>query len=97
MKLSRRGVPVRNLDEQKVELGSLGRARQTVGLKQGIDSETAKEISKDIRDQKLKKVKVQIQGDEVRVSAPSRDALQEVIALVKAKDYGMELSFGNYR
>jgi len=96
-KLSRRGVPVKNLDEGKVEVGSLGRARQTVGLKQGIDQDTAKRISKDIRDGGFKKVQVQIQGEELRVSSPSRDTLQEVIALVKSRDYGMELSFGNYR
>jgi uncharacterized protein YajQ (UPF0234 family) len=96
-KLSRRGVPLKNLDEGKIEVGSLGRARQVVRLKQGIDQETAKRISKDIRDAGLKKVQVQIQGDELRVSSPARDTLQEVIALVKDKDYGVELMFGNYR
>jgi uncharacterized protein YajQ (UPF0234 family) len=96
-KLSRRGVPVRNLEEGKVEVGSLGRARQTVSLKQGIDPDTAKRISKDIRGEDFKKVQVQIQGEELRVLAPSRDTLQEVIAFVKGRDYGMELKFGNYR
>ena len=96
-KLSRRGVPVKNLDEGKVEIGSLGRARQTLGLKQGIDQETAKKISKDVRGEGFKKVQVQIQGEELRVIAPSRDTLQEVIAFVKGRDYGMELTFGNYR
>ncbi|GMV06846.1 MAG: UPF0234 protein [Gemmatimonadota bacterium] len=96
-KLTRRGVPVKNLDEGKVEIGSLGRARQTLGLKQGIDQETAKKISKDIRDGGFKKVQVSIQGEELRVTSPSRDTLQEVIAFVKSKDYGMELQFGNYR
>ena len=96
-KLSRRGVPVKNLDEGKVEIGSLGRARQLVTLKQGIDQETAKRISKDIRDSGFKKVQVSIQGEELRVTSPSRDTLQEVIALVKSQDYGMELQFGNYR
>ena len=96
-KLSRRGVPVKNLDEGKVEIGSLGRARQTVGLKQGIDQETAKKISKDVRDQGFKKVQVSIQGEELRVTSPSRDTLQEVMAFVKSQDYGMELQFGNYR
>ncbi len=96
-KLSRRGVPLKNLDEGKVEVGSLGRARQTVTLKQGIDQETAKRISKDIRDAGLKKVQVQIQGEELRVSSPSRDTLQEVIALLKGRDYGVELMFGNFR
>jgi len=96
-KLSRRSVPVKNLDEGKVEIGSLGRARQTLGLKQGIDQETAKKISKDIRDQGFKKVQVSIQGEELRVTSSSRDTLQEVIAFVKSQDYGMELQFGNYR
>ncbi len=96
-KLSRRGVPVKNLDEGKMEIGSLGRARQLVTLKQGIDQETAKRISKDIRDSGFKKVQVSIQGDELRVTSASRDTLQEVIAFVKSQDYGMELQFGNYR
>ncbi|MFQ5538201.1 MAG: YajQ family cyclic di-GMP-binding protein [Gemmatimonadota bacterium] len=96
-KLTRRGVPVKNLDEGKVEIGSLGRARQTIGLKQGIDQETAKRISKDIRGQGFKKVQVQIQGDELRVMAPKRDTLQEVIAFLRGQDYGVELRFGNYR
>ena len=96
-KLSRRGVPVKNLDEGKVEIGTLGRARQTIGLKQGIDQETAKKIAKDIKGAGFKKVQAQIQGEEVRVIAPARDTLQEVIAFVKSQDYGMELTFGNYR
>ena len=90
-------MPLKNLDEGKVEVGSLGRARQTLGLKQGIDQETAKKISKDIRDEGFKKVQVSIQGEELRVTSPSRDTLQEVIAFVKSRDYGMELQFGNYR
>ncbi|HSG07539.1 MAG TPA: DUF520 family protein, partial [Longimicrobiales bacterium] len=89
--------PVKNLNEGKVEIGSLGRARQVLGLKQGIDQETAKKISKDIRDGGFKKVQVSIQGEELRVTSPSRDTLQEVMAFVKSQDYGMELQFGNYR
>lgn len=96
-KFSRRNVPLKNLDMGKVEIGTLGRARQSVGLKQGIDQETAKRISKDIRDGGFKKVQVQIQGEELRVTSPSRDTLQEVMALVKSGDYGVELMFGNYR
>ena len=96
-KLAGRKVPLKNLDEGNVEEGSLGRARQRIGLKQGIDQETAKKISKEIRDQGIKKVQVQIQGDELRVIAPSRDALQEVIAFLRSQDYGVELNFGNYR
>jgi len=96
-KLAGRKVPLKNLEEGRIEEGSLGRARQKIGLKQGIDQETAKRISKDIRDQSFKKVQVQIQGDELRVIAPSRDTLQEVIAYLRAEDYGVELGFGNYR
>ena len=96
-KLAKRKVPLKNLDEGKVEEGSLGRARQRIGLKQGIDQEIAKRMSKEIRDLKLKKVQVQIQGDELRVIAPSRDTLQDVIAFLRSKDYGVELTFGNYR
>ena len=54
-------------------------------------------IIKDIKAEGYKKVQVQIQGDELRVTAPSRDTLQEIIALTKGKDYGVELRFGNYR
>ena len=96
-KLSRRKVPLKNIDEGTIEMGSLGRARMTVGLKQGIDQETAKKISKDIRNEGFKKVQVSIHGDELRVTSGSRDTLQEVMAFVRRADYGMELSFGNYR
>ena len=96
-KLARRNVPLKNVDEGKIEMGSLGRARVTVGLKQGIDHETAKRISKDIRDHGFKKVQVSIHGDELRVTSGSRDTLQEVMAFVRGMDYRMELSFGNYR
>jgi uncharacterized protein YajQ (UPF0234 family) len=96
-KLSRRSVPLKNVHEGAVEVGTLGRARVTVSLKSGIDQETAKKISKDIRDGGFKKVQVQIQGEELRVTSPSRDELQAVMAFLKPKDYGVELMFGNYR
>jgi uncharacterized protein YajQ (UPF0234 family) len=96
-KLSRRGVPVKNLDQGGVEIGSLGRARQTVGLKQGIDQETAKKMVKAVKNHGFKKVQVQIQEDELRVTSPSKDELQQVMAFLKGEDWGMELKFGNYR
>ena len=96
-KLSRRSVPLKNIDEGNVEVGSLGRARQSVTLKTGIDQETAKRISRDIKDGGFKKVQVQIQGDELRVTSASRDELQAVMAFLKPRDYGLELMFGNYR
>ncbi len=96
-KLARRGVPLKNLDEGDVDTGSLGRARQTVSLKQGIPQDTAKEISRAVRDEGFKKVQVQIQGEELRVTSPSRDTLQEVMAFLRSRDWGVELTFGNYR
>ena len=69
----------------------------SVTLKEGISQEDAKKIGKLIRDEGPKKVKVQVQGDELRVSAGSRDALQEVIALVKAQDYDFAVQFTNYK
>ena len=64
---------------------------------QGLPTETARAIVKAIKDQKFKKVQGAIQGDEVRVSAPSRDELQQVISFLKTQDFGVELRFGNYR
>ena len=96
-KLSKRGVPLKNLDEKEVEIGTMGRARQAIGLKQGIDSETAKKISKEVRDQGFKKVQVQIQGEELRVTCPSKDTLQDVMTHLRTQDFGVELKFGTYR
>ena len=69
----------------------------TVGLKEGISQENAKKVSKLIRDEGPKGVKVQVQGDELRVSSKKRDDLQAVIALVKAQDYDFAVQFTNYR
>jgi cyclic-di-GMP-binding protein len=96
-KLSRRSVPLKNIDEGRLEVGSLGRARQVVTLKNGIDQETAKRIAAEIKGGGFKKVQVQIQGDELRVTSPSRDELQAIMAFLKPRDYGVELMFGNYR
>ncbi len=96
-KLSRRGVPVKNLDQGGIEIGSLGRARQVLGLKQGIDQETAKKMVKVVKGHGFKKVQVQIQADELRVTSPSKDDLQAVMAVLRGEDWGVELQFGNYR
>ena len=96
-KLARRKVPLKNLDQSKVEIGSLGRARQTIGLKQGIDQETGRKMVKAIKDHGFKKVQVQIQGDELRVTSPSKDELQMVMAFLRGEDWRVELKFGNYR
>lgn len=70
--------------------------RQTASVVDGIDKDTASKISKDIKATKLK-VKVQIEGEKLRVSSASRDTLQEVIAFLKDKDYGQPLQYVNYR
>ncbi len=96
-KFVRRGVPLKNAKTSDPESASGGRMRQTVTLTQGLPTETAKEIVKAIKNRGLKKVQASIQGDEVRVSSPSRDDLQEVIQFLRAEDFGVELKFGNYR
>ncbi len=96
-KLARRKVPLKNLDEGGVVTGSLGRARQVLGLKQGIDQETARKMVKAVKNTGFKKVQVQIQADELRVTSPSRDELQQVMSFLRGEDWGMELKFGNYR
>ena len=69
----------------------------SVALKEGITSEDAKKVGKLIRDEGPKGVKVQVQGDELRVSSKKRDDLQAVQALVKAQDYDFAVQFTNYR
>ena len=96
-KLIKRGVPVKNLKPGTVEQASGGSVRQVIALTQGIPQDIAKKISKAIKDRGFKKVQASIQGDEVRVSSPSRDELQAVIAFLRGEDFGIELTFGNYR
>ena len=96
-KMVKRGVPVRNLKFGDPEQATGSSVRQTIDLKQGIDQETAKRIVKGIKDRGLKKVQASIQGEEIRVSSPSKDELQEVMAYLRAQDFGLELKFGNYR
>ena len=96
-KLVKRGVPIRNLDYGKVETAFGGKARQVVTLQQGISTEKGKEIVKAIKNGGFKKVQAQIQDDQVRVQSPSIDELQAVIALLKQEDFGVELTFGNFR
>lgn len=95
-KLVKRGVSLKALDYQKIEPAAGGTVRQTVKVQQGIPTEKAKEVVKFIKDSKLK-VQASIQGDTVRVSGKDRDTLQEVIARLKAKDFGIDMKFDNYR
>ena len=96
-KMVRRNVPVRNLQPGKITPSSGGSVTQEILLQQGIPIETSREIIKLIKEQKFKKMQGEIQGDQVRVSSPSRDDLQTLMAMLREKDYGIELKFGNYR
>lgn len=95
-KAVRRGLSLKIFKPGKEENAAGGRVRQVIQLQQGISQELAKEITKYIRDN-YPKVRPQIQGDAVRVSAKSRDELQAVIALLKQKDYPVALQYINYR
>ena len=96
-KLIKRGVPVKNLDIGEVKQAAGDTVRRDVKLKMSLDTATAKKVAAAIKDAKLKKVQASIQGEQVRISGPSRDDLQEAIALLKSKDFGVQLLFGNYR
>jgi uncharacterized protein YajQ (UPF0234 family) len=96
-KLIKRGVPVKNLDVGELKPAGGDTVRREVKLKTALDSDTAKKVAAAIKDAKLKKVQASIQGDQVRVTSPSKDDLQEAIALLRKGDFGVELKFGNYR
>jgi len=96
-KLIRRGVPVKNLDIGDVKPAGGDKVTRQIKLKMALDGETAKKVSAAIKEAKMKKVQAAIQGDQVRVSSPSRDELQAAMALLRGKDFGVELKFGNYR
>ena len=95
LRLTKRSVDVACLEKGKVETAN-NRARQEVGVRQGIDSDTARRIVKDIKGAKLK-VQAQIQGDQVRVTGKKRDDLQAVIAVLKKAELGLPLQYVNFR
>ncbi len=95
-RMAKRGVPLKNFAAQKIEESLGGNAKQTVKIQQGIPADKAKEITKAIKEAKFK-VSASIQGDQLRVSSKSKDELQEVITLLKGRDFGVELQFTNYR
>jgi uncharacterized protein YajQ (UPF0234 family) len=95
-KLVKRGVPLKNLSYGTVEPAAGSTVRQEVSMQQGIPTEKAREIVKLVKDSK-KKVQASIQGDFVRVAGKDRDTLQEVIQMIRARDFGLDLQFTNYR
>ena len=96
-KMVKRGVPVKNLKTGDPVTGTMGTVRRTISLTQGIPQETAKKIVKGIKEQGFKKTQASIQGEEIRVTSPSKDELQEVIAYLRKADFELELTFGNFR
>ena len=96
-RMVRRNVPVKNLKPAEIESASAGTVKQVFTLQIGIPIDAAREIVKVIKDAKLKKVQASIQGDQVRVQSPSRDDLQSAMQLLRNHDFGIHLTFGNYR
>jgi cyclic-di-GMP-binding protein len=95
-KLVRRQIDLKAVEWGNTESASGSTVRIVGKIVMGIETDLAKKINKEIRDEKFK-VKVQIEGDKLRVSAAVRDELQRVIAFLKDKDYGIPLQFTNYR
>lgn len=95
-KLVRRGVPLKALSYGDVEPAAGGTVRQRIQIQKGIPQDKAKEVVKFIKDSKAK-VQASIQGDVVRVSGKDRDTLQDIIAKLKGKDFGIDMQFSNYR
>ena len=95
-KLVKRGISLKGLTYAAIEPAAGGTAKQRITMQQGIPIEKARDIVKTVKDSK-KKVQASIQGDLVRVSGKDRDTLQEVMALLRAKDFGIDMQFTNYR
>lgn len=96
-RLVRRGVPVQNFKLAEPEGAAGGTLRRVASIQEGIPIEAARDIVKFIKDRKLKKVQASIQGDQVRVTSPSKDELQEAMRGLRDHDFGVALQFGNYR
>jgi uncharacterized protein YajQ (UPF0234 family) len=96
-RMVRRGVPTKNLKLGDIERGASDSVRRTISLQQGIPTEAAKDIVKFLKDRKLKKITAAIMADQVRVTSPSKDELQEAMRLLREQDFGCALQFGNYR
>jgi cyclic-di-GMP-binding protein len=95
-KLSKRGVDLRNLDQGEPEISSVGHARQELKIQQGLEGDKAKEIIQAIKAQNFK-VQCQLQDRQIRVTGKKRDELQDVIAFVRGRDFGVAANFKNFR
>jgi cyclic-di-GMP-binding protein len=95
-KLAKRGVDLRNVEQKEPSVSSIGNTRQEFVIMQGLEGTKAKEITTAIKAEKFK-VQASLQDRQVRVTGTKRDELQEVIAFLRAKDFGVSLSFKNFR
>ena len=95
-KLAKRNISLKNVERGEPDISPLGHARQSIKIKQGLESDVAKQVTGFIRERKLK-VTTQIQGTEVRVNGKSRDELQATIAAVRAAEFPVALQFVNFR
>ena len=95
-KLGKRGVDLRNIDQQEPAISSMGHARQELKIQQGLEGEKAKEIIQAIKAGGFK-VQNQLQDRQIRVTGKKKDELQEVIAFVRSKDFGVATNFKNFR
>jgi cyclic-di-GMP-binding protein len=96
-RMVRRKVPIKNLKLGEIERAANDTVRRGITLQQGIPTEAAREIVKFLKDRKLRKVQAAVQGDQLRISSPSKDELQQVMQLLREQDFGVALQFGNYR
>ena len=96
-RLVRRNVPTKNLTRGTPVPAGNSTVRQEIALQQGIPSEKAKDIVKFLKDAKLKRVQASIQGDQLRITSPSKDDLQDAMRVLREQDFGVALQFGNYR
>ena len=96
-RLVRRNVPLKNFKVEDSVAAAGGAVRKVIPIQEGIPIEAAREIVKFLKDQKLRKVQASIQGDQVRVTSPSKDELQDVMRQLREHDFGVALQFGNYR
>lgn len=95
-RMAKRGLPLKNFQPQKLETALGGAVRQIVKVQNGIPSDKAKEIAAEVKKSGLK-VQAAIQGDQLRVSGKSKDDLQSAMALLRGKDFSLDLQFTNYR
>jgi uncharacterized protein YajQ (UPF0234 family) len=95
-KLAKRGIDLRNVDVKDADISPLGHSRQELAIKQGLDGDKAKEITRAIKDQGWK-VQASLQDRQIRVTGTKRDDLQKVISFLRAGDFGVALAYQNFR